>query len=151
MQLIRDRLKSASAYSRTHLDERITKRRCSNITDPHTSECRDAHQHEQDNARFLACCIEDSRSCHDVQSGFGEDGGDGETTDEEHDCWREHLRKDVPDCQLASPLKPQAYLVASAAGIRVSLPSVDRSTRRRTTRKGTANEVTNRGIAYTLA
>jgi hypothetical protein len=96
MQLIRNRLKSAPSYSITHLDERITKRRRSNITNPHTSECRDTHQYEQDDTRFLACGVQDSRSCHDVQSGFGEDGGDGETTDEEHDGWRKHLGEDVP-------------------------------------------------------
>lgn len=43
------------------------------------------------------------------------------------------------------------YLVASAAVNRVSFPSDDRRARSRTTRNGTASEVTNSGMAYMSA
>lgn len=86
MQLVRDGLPSASSRVQTHLDQRITERRRRDITDPHARKCGDTHQHEQDDTRLGTSGVENTGRGHDVQSGFREDSGNCETTNQEHNC-----------------------------------------------------------------
>lgn len=134
----------------TDLDQSVAQCRGSNVTDPHARKGRDTHKDKQDHTRLGSGGIQDSRGGHDVQSGLGQHGGDGETTNKEHDRGREHLRKDVPRFSLVVAWNIPylwTYLVASAAGSLISASSDERSTLSNTTRNGTANDVTNSGIA----
>ena len=137
MQLVRDRL-----------DQSIAQSRRSDITYPHTGKSRDEHQNEENDAWFRSCCVENPGRGHDIQSCLGEHRGDCETSNQKHDCRREHLREDVP---IVSRMRGRAritHFVPSAAVNLVSFPSEDLRTRRNTTRSGTEREVTKSGIAY---
>lgn len=133
-----------------HLDESVAKCGSSNVTYPHARESSNTHEDKQDHAWFRTSGIEDTRCSHDIQAGFREDGRDRESTDEEHDGRREHLREDVSGLVSSDEVAIgiATDLVESAADRRISASSDDRRTRSSTTRKGTASDVTKSGIAW---
>jgi hypothetical protein len=141
--------------------------KAANSPDPHRSKRRNCHLTKQDHARPRPRKLKDPSRHDDIHPGLGERGGDGEAADEEHDRRAEHLGEDVSveekkvegegrivrsageeESEIEEvEIKEETDLVASEAERRVSWPSLDRMTRKTTTRKGTEREVTKRGMA----
>ena len=80
----------------TYLDESETEGRSGDVTDPHRSKASHPHLHQQHQTRLRSSEVEDPRRHDHVHPSLAEGGSDGETSDEEHDRWREHLREDEP-------------------------------------------------------
>jgi len=119
---------------------------------PHTRKARDPHKCKQDRARARASHAKYLGDEDAIYSSFAQGSRNRESSDQQHDGWGEHDRKDKPCCgegDVEVRGSVDTYLVASGGVKRVTTPSspVLRITRKQTKSNGMSIDVTNRGIA----